>query len=420
MNSYKILHCADLHLGSPLRGLEADPDAPAALIRDAARQALTNLVDFAIAEQVSVVLIAGDLFDGQWQHVPTSRFLTAELTRLAMAGIHTVAVSGNHDAESTISSPARWPIQARMLRADKAETVSFDELGLHIHGRSFPARAVPDSFLPNFPDRKPGAMNIGLLHSSATGSDSHASYAPCTVEEMKALGYEYWALGHIHKRTEISRDPWIVFPGNLQGRHSGETGEKGATLIHVTAGAITDVAHHTLDVVRWARIKADITGATDQDAALTIIRHDIADALQAASPRLLAARLLVHGQTEAHADLLRDSAATREKIRGEAAAAGGAGRLWLEKIDIETEPQTARTPATELEHLLLREIQAPPAETITAPMQKWAAGLLDKYGPLRAEIANETGMIQLANGVIAPELMHAARALLDARLRGSS
>jgi predicted MPP superfamily phosphohydrolase len=163
---YTLLHCADLHLDSPLRGLEADHDAPAAAIRGATRQALTNLVDFAINRGVAAVLIAGDLYDGEWQDWRTGQFLVAALTRLTQAGIRVVAISGNHDAESIITRKLRWPDGATMLPSKRADTVTIPALNLHIHGRSFATRDTLDNLLPSYPARIEGGLNIGLLHLS--------------------------------------------------------------------------------------------------------------------------------------------------------------------------------------------------------------------------------------------------------------
>ncbi len=414
--TYKILHCADLHLDSPLRGLEADADAPAALIRGATRQALTNLVDFAIAERVAAVLIAGDLYDGEWQDWRTGTFLIAALQRLTQAGIRVVAISGNHDAESIITRRLSWPEGATMLPTAKAGTVSIAPLNLHIHGRGFATRDVLENLLPSYPPRIEGGLNIGLLHTAATGRPGHAAYAPCTPDQMAALGYDYWALGHIHTREILGRDPWIVFPGNLQGRHIRETGPKGATLITVTDGRITDVAPITLDAVRWAMIEPDVTGAADEEAALAIIRAALAAAIADAAPRLVAARLRVHGATAAHAALIRDPGETRGKIRTEAINAGGADALWLEEIRLDTQPLAPRAPATDMERLLLTQIAAPPAEATVAAMKDWAAALLEKYVPLRPALGADHPAALLAAGTLDVTLLEEARALLLARL----
>ena len=406
-----------MHLDSPLRGLEADPDAPADRIRGATRAAFTNLVDFAVDQNAKIVLIAGDLYDGDWQDWRTGQFLIRELERLTRAGIKIVAISGNHDAESVITRKLRWPDGAKLLATGRAETVTFPELGLTVHGRGFPTKAVTESLLPSYPPPAPGMLNIGLLHTCATGRPGHEKYAPCTPEQLAAQGYDYWALGHIHTREILWRDPWIVFPGNLQGRHIGEEGAKGATLITVEDGKIAgEPTHHALDVVRWRKIPIDLTGAADEEAALTRIREKLADALADAEGRMLAARVHLFGATVSHTALVRDTGATREKIRAEALAAGGGNALWLEQIEIETSPPAGAAARDPMEALLLQNIDAADPASLVADLQAYAAQLLDRAPGLRAALGDDHPAARAAAGEITPALMAQARALLLARL----
>lgn len=414
---YKILHCADLHLDSPLRGLEADPDAPADRIRGATRAAFTKLVDFALDQNVKIVLIAGDLYDGDWQDWRTGQFLIRELERLTSAGIKIVAISGNHDAESVITRKLRWPDGAKLLATGRAETVLFPELGLAVHGRGFSTKAVTESLLPSYPQPTPGMLNVGLLHTCANGRPGHEKYAPCTPEQLAAQGYDYWALGHIHAREVLCRDPWIVFSGNLQGRHIGEEGAKGAMLITVEDGKIVgEPAHHALDVVRWRKIPIDLAGAADEEAALSRIRHELGDAITGAEGRMLAARVRLFGATASHAALVRDAGATREKIRAEALAAGGGDALWLEQIEIETTPLVAGAARDPMEALLLHNIETADPALLVADLQAYAAQLLDRAPGLRAALGDDHPAARAAAGEITPALMAQARALLLAKL----
>ena len=126
MATFRFLHCADLHLDSPLRGLEADPDAPVEKIRGATREALKNLVDFAVNERVDFVIAAGDLYDGDWQDWRTGHFLTGQIARLTAAGIPFVAIRGNHDAESVITRRLRIAGDtARLLDHRRPETFRY-------------------------------------------------------------------------------------------------------------------------------------------------------------------------------------------------------------------------------------------------------------------------------------------------------
>jgi DNA repair exonuclease SbcCD nuclease subunit len=406
-----------LHLDSPLRGLEADPDAPAERIRGATRAAFTNLVDFALEQNVAVVLIAGDLYDGDWQDWRTGQFLIRELERLTRTGIQIVAISGNHDAESVITRKLRWPERAKLLATAQAETVTFPELGLAVHGRGFPTKAVMESLLPSYPRPTPGMLNIGMLHTAATGRPGHERYAPCTIEQLAEYGYDYWALGHIHAREILCRDPWVVFPGNLQGRHIGEEGAKGVTLITVEDQKIVgEPTHHVLDVVRWRRLRIDLAGASDEDAALARIRHDLSEALAGAEGRLLAVRVHLTGETDAHAALVGNASGTLEKIRGEALAAGGGGTMWLEQVDIETTSPKAATLRDPMQELLQQNIEAAEPAGVAAELQAYATQLLERSPGLRAALGEDHPAARAAAGEITPALMAQARALLLAKL----
>ena len=207
MTSFRFLHAADLHLDSPLRGLEAD--APAERIRDATRQALVKLVDLAVEQKVAFVLLAGDLYDGDWKDWRTGQFLVQQLARLTREGIRVIAISGNHDAEQVLTKTL--PLPDTLIRSNKPDTIRLDTLEVAIHGQSFAKRAVTDNLALAYPAPIAGWFNIGLLHT-ACGSTAHENYAPCTPSDLVSRGYDYWALGHVHERRVVQRDPWIVFP----------------------------------------------------------------------------------------------------------------------------------------------------------------------------------------------------------------
>ena len=253
---------------------------------------------------------------------------------------------------------------------------------------SRPGRGL-DNFVPSYPAALPDYLSIGLLHTAATGRAGHASDAPCTIEQLVGHGYGYWALGHIHAREILCRDPWIIFPGNIQGRHIRETGNQGATLVIVRGGVIAGVEHRPLDVVRWIQIDVDLTGAEDEDAAFARVRPVVGEALQAADGRLLEARVVLQGACSAHAALARSSA-TREKcyvakcLRLVAQTQCGSRTSALA-----TRPAlhiTALRARTDMVGLLMREIEAASAADLVAPLQAWITGLLERAGVLRAAL----------------------------------
>ncbi len=387
-----------------MRGLEADPDAPAEKIRGATRDALRNLVDYAVNERVDFVVAAGDLYDGDWQDWRTGRFLLDQIRRLTNeANIPFVAIRGNHDAESVITRRLRMPHEtAVLLDHRRPQTHRLAHLPVSIHGQSFATRAVTDNIALSYPPPDQGRFNIGLLHSSVGEREGHDTYASCAVEQLRSHGYDYWALGHVHKRETLHKDPWIVFPGNLQGRHIKEEGPKGATLVTVTDGRIVDVSHKTFDTVRWAAIPVVLSEDADEDSALNQIRAALGVAHEQADGRLLAVRLTISGACAAHDSFVRDLGAAREKIRGEALTVGGAGGIWTETIEIATSPlseKTARKENTDAIGQLIRALETVNNADILDEVRRYAASMLGKANGVPTAIGDSHAANLLTDGI---------------------
>jgi len=421
MASFQFLHCADLHIDSPLRGLESDPDAPVDRIRRATREAFTNLVDFAIEHGVAFVLAAGDLYDGDWQDWRTGRFLVDQVRRLGEAGIPFLTIAGNHDADSVITRRLTLPAPAFTFPSRAPGTWRSEALGVCVHGQGFATRAMMDNLVPGYPPPVPGMLNIGMLHTDIDGSyGDHARYAPCTLEQLRNRGYDYWALGHIHtpQRWET---PWIVFPGNIQGRHAGETGAKGATLVTVRDSTIVNAAPLYFDTVRWAHLIVDLTAAGDEDAAFALIRAALTQARADAEGRLLAARVTLAGATPAHAALNRDPGNTRERVRAEALALAGADAIWIEKVSLDI-----RVPvdAGAMLSPLLAEIDRLDPAELAPEAAEWCRTMLDRAGGLREDLKlldKDHPLLQMiTDGVIPKAMEDQARNLLRARLAGDT
>lgn len=331
----KFLHAADLHIDSPLKGLDRYEGAPVGRLRGATRGALENLVALALEERVAFLLLAGDVFDGTWKDYSTGLFFAAQMTRLREAGIPVVLVRGNHDAMSAVVRSLRLPENVKDLSPRKVESFHVPGTNAVVHGQSFSQRLTSEDLALKYPDRKPGAFNIGLLHTSLDGREGHAAYAPTGIETLRAKGYDYWALGHVHAREIVATDPWIVYPGNVQGRHSREPGPKGATLVTVDDGTITSVEHKDLDVLRWDVVTVDVGAASDPIDAVDLVRGALAPRVTAASGRLVAARIIVAGASRANAGIRRDVDRFVSELR--ASAADGFGDdLFLEKVLVQT------------------------------------------------------------------------------------
>lgn len=330
----RFIHAADLHIDSPLRGLSRYPGAPLERLRGATRRALERLVDLALAEQVDFVLLAGDLYDGDWPDFHTGLFVRGQMARLARAGIRVFIVQGNHDAHGVITRQVIWPDNVKLFSSRSAETVHWPELGVAIHGRSFPDRAVPEDLVPDYPLAQPGCFNIGLLHTSLTGSEGHDTYAPTSVAVLQTKGYDYWALGHVHQRQVLSQQPRVVFPGNLQGRHAKETGPKGCELVSVQ-GADISSQFVALDVVRWHQLALDVTAVATLDALPRYLAAQLQAATQTADSDVLhAVRVILSGASPLHA-LEASQPGTLEAAVQAAAQDVRDADVWIERVRLE-------------------------------------------------------------------------------------
>lgn len=403
-DKFTFIHAADIHLDSALHGLERYEGAPVEEIRSATRRAFDNLIELAIDEEVAFVLLVGDLYDGDWKDYNTGLYFVERMGRLRDAGIRVFIVAGNHDAASQITKHLRLPDNVTLFSTRKPERVVLDDMGVSICGQGFATRAVTDDISKAYPQGDPQLLNIGLLHTCLDGKPGHEPYAPCSVDGLRSKGYQYWALGHVHKREEVSQDPWIVFPGNIQGRHIRELGPKGCTLVTVDGGEIVAVEHRDLDVMRWSICELDVSVTETVDDIYEQVREGLQLALDAAEGRPVAVRLVLYGACSAHLKLHADRDRWIQEYRALATGLGGAG-IWLEKISIKTKPAISTDEVLERDDALsglLRAIHDMEldssvldelADEMSVLRQKLPAELLagdDPFDPANPEFLKET------------------------------
>lgn len=332
---FKFIHAADIHLDSPLRGLYHYEGAPIDSIRGATREALKGLVRTAIDENVAFVVIAGDLFDGDWNDYNTGLFFAGQMSRLRERDIPVFYLPGNHDATSRITKTLKMPNNVHVFSTSRPETITLRDIGVALHGQGFSRPDITENLAAHYPPAREGLYNIGVLHTGATGREGHELYAPCKIQDLTSKAYDYWALGHIHKREILLDSPWILFPGNIQGRHIRETGPKGCTLATVEDDGSTVIEEVSLDVVRWAGLDVDATGAETGDEVMVEVRSAIERELANADGRLLAVRVTITGACGAHEALNAEHDRWINQIRAEATDIGGSD-VWIEKVVLQT------------------------------------------------------------------------------------
>ena len=407
----RIVHTADIHLDSPLKSLAMRDESLVEAVEAATRTAFQRIIDTALGEQAAALLIAGDLFDGKQRSARTAVYLTGQFDRLKKANIKVFYIKGNHDAENPLSGAVDLPDNVHVF-SGRGEKVKLTD-DIWIHGVSFSQQKAPESLLPKFSTPVPDAVNIALLHTSLAGAKGHDVYAPCSVTELKGMGFDYWALGHVHKRQVHSEKPWIVMPGIPQGRDIGEAGSKSATLITIEDSKI-EVEEIPTSAVEFISESLDITSVETDDTLTTKLRQHITRAASALPCEAGVLRLTLSGTPVNHWQILRDAEYWREQT---AEIARETGRLWIDKLIFDLnvpDIQQQSVSATDELAKIIEQIQREPGFTNTAQSQITQV-LEDLPRELRARLSADENQLR----TLTDELGKAGAQHILARMRGA-
>jgi DNA repair protein SbcD/Mre11 len=274
-------------------------------------------------------LIAGDLYDGDWKDYNTGLYLVFQMTKLRDAGIPVFIVAGNHDAASRITKTLRLPDNVMLFPSKKPSTFRLEKLNVAIHGQSFPSPSVKTDLSRGYPEALKGYFNIGLLHTCATGREGHEPYAPCSLDGLRSKGYDYWALGHVHRHEVLLEDPFVLFSGNTQGRHIRETGPKGCVLVSVNH-SVPEIEFKPIDVVRWEILVVDANECESGYDIVDSFSHKLEQLLNENQGMPMAVRIIIKGETSAYDDILSDVERWTNEFKAAALEIGG-GKVWVEK-----------------------------------------------------------------------------------------
>jgi DNA repair exonuclease SbcCD nuclease subunit len=318
-------------------GLESYPGAPTERLRLATRQAFDRVVDLCLHEHVDFLIVAGDLFDTDVRDFHAALAAATQLRRLDQAKIPVYLILGNHDSREEMTRFVPWPPNVTLFDHNRPQTVQHPTLPVALHGMSYPKREVTENLALGYPNPVAGCFNIGLLHTNAGGNSQHAAYAPCSVEELVAKNYGYWALGHVHDFAVLHERPHVVYSGNTQGRHAREIGRKGCLLVTVDEdGEVSKVEFRDTDLVRWFRETIQLQIEDDEDALCDATRIRLREIVSAADGRLAAVRLEFTGRCAVHSQLARDASRQQLVANVRAIASDFGDDVWIEKIKFHT------------------------------------------------------------------------------------
>lgn len=394
---FRFLHTGDLHLDSPLEGLsaEAPPDV-LPVLRNATTDAWRAVVRTALEERVDFVVVAGDVFEVASPSLLGQTRFRDGLAEVAAAGIGSYVVHGNHDPldARTWAPSLSFPDAVHRFGTASVEAVSVLRGGREIarvHGRSYPRASVTENYAASFRAEPDAPFSIGLLHTNVGDRPGHGNYAPCSVDDLRASGMGYWALGHIHQPGPVLADPPAYYCGIPQGRDPGELGARGCWVVDVDGAGRASPRFVATDVVRWQPLEVPIDELGDDEALGRACREAIGRALDDANGRSLIVRLRLVGRGQLHATLRR--AGYLEDLRQllNEETVGGSPFAWVESVRDATRAEIdleARRGAADFAGDFLRTVaSARRAERTTDPdeHERWMGLLRGAVAPLFAE-----------------------------------
>jgi exonuclease SbcD len=329
-----FVHAADLHLDAPFAGIAADDERVGRELAEATYGAWRRLVDLAIERGVDFIVVAGDAYNSaDWSLRAQFRF-REQTRRLDEAGIPTFVVRGNHDPAGGRSAGLRLPDSVRELSAkavERVEAVRDGDFVCAVYGRSFGRAAETDNLATGYRRDPSDTIAIGVLHANVGGNTEYDSYAPCSLDDLRAGGMDYWALGHIHKHEVLSSDPWAVYAGSPQGLNPKETGAHGCCVVEIERGGAVRVTHEDLAPVGWASLTLDCAEVADIEGVEARIA-DACEELRASAGGPVVARIALSGRSPAHAQLARPGAVAHLHEGVRAAEASASPWVWIDRL----------------------------------------------------------------------------------------
>jgi exonuclease SbcD len=391
---FRFLHTGDLHLDSPITGLSAvAPAEVLEVLRAATTDAWRGIVRTAIRERVDFVLVAGDVFEVANPTLLGQTRFRDGLAELAAAGIPSFVVHGNHDPLDgrAWAASLTFPALAHRFGTDAGESVPVErdgELIARIHGRSYPTAAVDANYAAEFRAEAGSPFSIGLLHTNVGDRPGHGNYAPCSVDDLRAAGMDYWALGHIHQPGVVLADPPALYSGIPQGRDPGELGARGCWLVDVDQARRVTYRFVATDLVRWSPITVDIDGVATDEALRAACRAAIDAAVAAGEGRSLIVRLRLTGRGTMHDSLRRTGYVDDLRTLLNEERPLSVPFAWLESIADATLPELdleARRTAQDFVGDFLRTVgEVRRSERTTDPdaHERWQSVLRETIAPL--------------------------------------
>lgn len=335
----RFMHAADLHLDAPFKGVDArDPRVREALAASTF-EALDRVVDACLERKVHFLVLAGDVYNAAEPSLRAQFAFRSACEKLGDAGIRVFVARGNHDA-TTSGMRLALPGNVHEFSVTEAERVVFesdDGAQCGVYGRSFRVSAEKSNLAASFRRDPADAFAVGVLHANVGGRQGHEPYAPCSLDDLRAAGMDYWALGHIHKPELLADSPMVAYAGCTQGLNPNESGLRGCRFVTLSSDGVTAEFIPTASIV-WEQAAVDAAELPDADAVLAALQRQVDQVRTSSGARPVILRLGVEGRSPAHAALARSGALTDVAAELSALAMGGEPWVWVDRVKDQTRP----------------------------------------------------------------------------------
>ena len=270
----KIIHTGDIHLDAPFSLSDVQK---ARMRKNELKETFANLVLFAKNEEADLMIRSGDVFDGDFVTKETVSFLRDQLA--SVPDCRFVIAPGNHDPISE-RSPYRKVVFSENVYIFQEETVScfsFPEVGVDVYGYAFTGTYYEKNPLAQPLTLDKNKINILAAHADVGGK---SRYCPLSVSDIASSGFDYVALGHIHKGGELKTagKTYYAYCGCPEGRSFDECGVKGAFFADMlkTGGKLSaKFVFKRFGKSRYEKMTLDVTGIPSQDALDARVRDMI-------------------------------------------------------------------------------------------------------------------------------------------------
>jgi len=343
MTGVRFIHTADLHLDTPFKGLSNWNADLSGKLKDATFKSFRNIIDLCISKKVDFLIISGDIFDSESKSLAAQLRFVTELKRLSEKGIPAYFICGNHDPLRSWLQKIDLPDNVYRFGSSGKQYVTFrkeEEYVADIHGISYDEKVVKENLAAEFKlAPKPAAISIAVLHGTIGAPGPHENYAPFKIKDVVNKGFDYWALGHIHKEQVVSpSNPMIVYPGNPQGRDFGETGKKGCYLVEISKDNKPVAEFIPTQLIRFEDLIIDISNVDKPEFLQVKINEALekVDNFNAETNYIL--RINLTGRTVLHKSLIK-----RTEIN-DLIGLFNDGQMdqlyfrWIDKVYVDTRP----------------------------------------------------------------------------------